>query len=177
LRIHIQSGTFIKYYFKPLNMMFYYMSEMIDLKGFAQLVFAIIILVTSSLKLGIAWGPLQILQLILMVITASLIMISLLTMAACSAFWITNSFSVMSLVTRLRDFSRYPMTIFNSVFRFLFTWILPIGFIAFYPVRAIIHPDEAGSYIYFTPLAGAVLFALTILVWNRGVRNYNGTGS
>lgn len=34
LRSHVNQGTFIKYYFKPINSLFYYMSEMIDLKGF-----------------------------------------------------------------------------------------------------------------------------------------------
>jgi ABC-2 type transport system permease protein len=28
IRFHVQQGTFLKYYFRPLNMMFYYMSEM-----------------------------------------------------------------------------------------------------------------------------------------------------
>ncbi len=38
LRYDLQQGTFLKYYFRPLNMMFYYMSEMFDLKGLTQLV-------------------------------------------------------------------------------------------------------------------------------------------
>ena len=38
LRFQIQDGSFVKYYFRPLNMMFYYMSEMFDIKGIVQLV-------------------------------------------------------------------------------------------------------------------------------------------
>jgi hypothetical protein len=37
LRYKVQDGSFIKYYFRPLNMMFYFMSETVDLKGFTQL--------------------------------------------------------------------------------------------------------------------------------------------
>ena len=37
IRFNVQQGTFLKYYFRPLNMMFYYMSEMFDLKGLTQL--------------------------------------------------------------------------------------------------------------------------------------------
>ena len=33
IRFHVQQGTFLKYYFRPLNMMFYYMSEMFDLQA------------------------------------------------------------------------------------------------------------------------------------------------
>ncbi|TFH00485.1 MAG: ABC transporter permease, partial [Calditrichales bacterium] len=37
LRFHVIQGTFIKYYFRPLNMMFYYSSEMFDIKGIMQI--------------------------------------------------------------------------------------------------------------------------------------------
>src|SRR5512141_3329665 len=55
LRFHIQQGTFLKYYFRPLNMMFYYMSEMFDLKGLTQLAVGIVLLGYSSTQLGIVW--------------------------------------------------------------------------------------------------------------------------
>ena len=38
IRFHVQQGSFLKYYFRPLNMMFYYMSEMFDIKGITQLI-------------------------------------------------------------------------------------------------------------------------------------------
>ena len=37
----LREGNFIKYYFKPLNIMFYYMSEVFDIKGLSQLIFGI----------------------------------------------------------------------------------------------------------------------------------------
>src|SRR5258706_8729313 len=37
LRFQIQQGTFIKYYFRPLNMMFYFVSEVFDIKGLTNL--------------------------------------------------------------------------------------------------------------------------------------------
>src|SRR5512134_1701833 len=33
LRYHVVEGSFIKYYLRPLNIMFYYMSEIFDVKG------------------------------------------------------------------------------------------------------------------------------------------------
>src|SRR6476620_6485376 len=53
LRIDVQQVTFLKYYFRPLNMMFYYMSERFDIKGLAQLAAGIVLLIYSSIQLGI----------------------------------------------------------------------------------------------------------------------------
>ncbi len=64
IRFHVQQGTFLKYYFRPMNMMFYYMSEMFDLKGLTQLAAGIILLVYSSIQLGIHWTPLKLILLI-----------------------------------------------------------------------------------------------------------------
>ena len=56
LRFHVQEGTFLKYYFRPLNMMFYYTSEMFDLKGLTQLLAGIILLIYSSMQLDLIWS-------------------------------------------------------------------------------------------------------------------------
>src|SRR5688572_7809877 len=133
LRYDVQNGNFLKYYFRPLNMMFYYMSEVFDLKGVTQLVAGIILLIYSAIQLGIVWSPLKLLLLPLTLFGASLVMISIIVSAGCAAFWITNSFPVLGLAWKLREFSPYPMGIFDGAFRFTFTFVLPIGFVAYYP--------------------------------------------
>src|SRR5258706_16352208 len=88
LRFHIQQGTFLKYYFRPLNMMFYYMSEMFDLKGLTQLVMGIILLAYASLQLHINWTLLRFLLLIVTLFSAALVQISIIVAASCAAFWV-----------------------------------------------------------------------------------------
>lgn len=177
LRTHVQEGTFIRYYFKPINTMFYYMSEMVNIKGITQLVFAIVLLVASSASLGVPWDIPTALAFLGLLVSASFIMTGLLIIAASSAFWIVNSFSVMSFFFRMKDYARYPVTIFTGFFRILFTFVLPIGFVAFFPSQAILRPSEASWEIWLTPAFGAGIFALACLVWNRGTRAYSGTGS
>ena len=64
IRFHVQQGTFLKYYFRPLNMMFYYMSEMFDIKGLTQLAAGIVLLIYSSIQLDLVWSPDKLLLLI-----------------------------------------------------------------------------------------------------------------
>jgi len=104
-------------------------------------------------------------------------MVALLVMAASTAFWIVNSFPLLMLIGRFRDYARYPMSIFDGAFRFLFSAVIPIGFIAFYPVQWLLHPEQGGIIPYFAPLIGIGFFSLSYLVWARGVRRWGGTGT
>ena len=177
LRYKVQDGSFIKYYFRPLNMMFYFMSETIDLKGFTQLAIGIATLTYASVQLGLHWTPLRLLLLLAMLLSAALVAISFLTIAACSTFWIVNSYPVMALAHKIRDFAQYPMTVFDGFARFLFTYLVPIGFIAFYPAQLFLRPEEVSLLVCLSPLVGVAFFALAYLVWHKGVNSYSGTGS
>lgn len=177
LRYDVRKGTFLKYYFRPLNMMFYYMSERFDIKGLTQLVAGIVLLIYSSFQLGIHWTLFKIALLLITLFGASLVLISVVVTAGCSVFWITNSDPVLYLTWKLREFSPYPMNIFDGIFRFTFTFILPIGFVAFYPSQIFLRPDQIPLITYLSPLVGVVMFALTYRIWSLGVNSYTGTGS
>jgi ABC-2 type transport system permease protein len=177
IRFHIQQGTFLKYYFRPLNMMFYYMSEMFDIKGLTQLLAGIALLVYSSLQLDIHWTTAKLSLLAMTLFSAALVQISIVVLAGCAAFWVVDSYPVLGLAWKLREFSPYPMNIFDGAFRVAFTYVLPIGFVAFYPSQLFLRPEEVSSLVYFSPIIGMGLFAITYWVWTKGVNSYTGTGS
>ena len=177
LRFHIQQGTFLKYYFRPLNMMFYYMSEIFDLKGLTQLIVGIILLVYASRQLHLDWSPTRILLLLVTLFSAALVQISIIVTASCASFWVIDSYPVLGLAWKLREFSPYPMTIFDGAFRFAFTFIIPIGFVSFYPSQLFLRPQDVSNLVYFSPVIGIGLFMLTYWVWKQGVNSYTGTGS
>ena len=177
LRFHVVEGSFIKYYLRPMNMMFYYMSEMVDIKGWVKLALGIAMMAYASQRLGLVWNVWRIGLLSIALFSSSLVAISILTIAACATFWIVGSFPVMHLAMRIRDFSPYPMTIFDGFFRFLFTYLVPIGFVAFYPSQLFLRPEDVPLLTYFSPLMGIGSFALAYFVWSKGVNAYTGTGS
>ena len=177
IRFHILQGTFLKYYFRPLNMMFYYMSEMFDLKGLTQLFVGIALMIYASGQMNIEWTATRILLLFITLFSAALVQISIVVAASCAAFWVLDSYPVLGLAWKLREFSPYPMNIFDGAFRFAFTYILPIGFVAFYPSQLFLRPQDVSSLVYFSPIVGIGLFALAYWIWTKGVNSYTGTGS
>jgi ABC-2 type transport system permease protein len=174
----LQDGSFIRYYFRPLNMLFYYTSWHFDLKGLAQLLFGSCILVYAGLHMSIAWTLPTVLLLVVNWFSASLIMIAIVVAGMSTAFWIINPNSLTMTLTTVRDFARYPLDIFNKLFRALFTFVAPIGFISFYPCAILLRPAvDVPMAAWFTPAVGAVMFLLAYQVWKKGVNSYSGTGS
>jgi ABC-2 type transport system permease protein len=65
----------------------------------------------------------------------------------------------------------------SGALRFVFTFVIPIGFVAFYPSQLFLRPDRVSPLVYFSPLVGIGLFALTYWIWTQSVNSYSGTGS
>jgi ABC-2 type transport system permease protein len=82
-----------------------------------------------------------------------------------------------ALAPKIRDFGQYPMTVSEGFFRFIFTYVIPIGFVAFYPAQLFLRPEDVSHIVYISPLVGIGFFTLAYLTWTKGVNSYTGTGS
>jgi len=137
----------------------------------------IVLLIYASVQLDLTWSFPRLSLLLITLFSAALVQISIIVASSCAAFWVVNAWPVLGLATRLREFAPYPMTIFDGAFRFTFTYIVPIGFIAFYPSQLFLRPEDVSPLIYLSPVVGIGLFALTYWIWTKGVNSYSGTGS
>lgn len=173
---HLINGTFIKYYLRPIDNMFYYMSEAIDIKGISQFLLGIIMLIYSAINMEYRFTIGSIILLIILLISSSVIMISLMTIAAATGFWILDPFEIISLVFKGKDFAKYPMTIYNGAVKFIFTFIIPFGFLAYYPSMIFIDNNICLVGIS-TPIIAVISFIITRYVWRAGLKVYNPTGS
>jgi len=84
---------------------------------------------------------------------------------------------IMVTAFKFKDYAKYPITIFNTVFRFVFTFIIPIAFIAYYPSLFFLRPDNIPLLAWLSPLLGLLFFYISYKIWMKGAISYNGTGS
>lgn len=105
----------------------------------------------------------RVLFLILGVLGASLIAAS--TM---SFFTVGNNPIADFLLWDMKEFTNYPITIFPKGIQFVLTFILPFAFMNFYPAAALLGKAIPEGYPailpYLSPLVGALVFALSILL-------------
>lgn len=177
LRRYVYDGDFVKYCFRPINLWFYYVSEVFDVKGLGQLAFGVGTLIYAWIKLGIPVTFLLVVVTIVALVTSSLFMMALQNAAAASCFWIQNSFWLLDISLKMKDYAKYPVTIFNDVFKFIFTFILPVAFMAYYPSLVILRPNEVPILTWLSPLLGIVAFYGSYRLWMKGASTYDGSGS
>lgn len=176
LWIYCENGDFIKYCFKPLNLFFYYIAETFDPKGLGQFVFGLITLVYAWIKLGIEFNFVNITMTLLLLFGSSLIVIGIMVMACSFAFITIHGITVLTFFARFRDYARYPMTVFNKAFKFIFTFVLPVGFMAYYPSLFFLRQADYKISL-ITPIVGIVFFYLSYKLWMRLALKYAGTGT
>ncbi len=178
LRPSLMSGAFIKYYLRPLNSMFYFMSETMDIKGFMQLALGLAALAYGAARLGITWNLTRVVFMGVALFSASLVAISIMVIAGCTGFWVLDSsLAILTFTMKIRDFAPFPTSIFEGFFRFFFTYVIPIAFIAFYPAQLFLKPGTTPILAYLSPSTGIGFFLLAYWIWSKGVDTYAGTGS
>ncbi|EYB66459.1 MULTISPECIES: ABC-2 family transporter protein [Deinococcus] len=96
---------------------------------------------------------------------------------ASTTFWTQErGIGLFPLFYNTINFSRYPLTVYPAAVRFVLTFVLPYAFIAFYPAAGLLR----GAYAllgWLTLPVGLAVFALGLLVWQRGTARYEGAGS
>lgn len=177
LRYHVYSGDFIKYCFRPINLFFYYISEEFEIKALGGLLIGIGLLWYSWLKLGIPFTAANVCKLLLGCISGSLVTAGMMVTATATCFYILNSGYILLMTDKLINYSKYPATIFNSIFRVVFCTILPISFVVYYPSLWVLKDGNVSIFTLCSPLLAAGFMYASYRFWMKGAMQYSGTGS
>ncbi|PZE20845.1 ABC transporter permease [Paenibacillus xerothermodurans] len=84
---------------------------------------------------------------------------------------------ILPFLWNLQNYGRYPMTIYNKLLGFMLTWVLPFGFVGFYPAAFFLDRENWGDFALLTPLVGLGFLTFAIIIWNFGIKRYRGAGS
>ncbi len=174
----VVTGEFLKYCFRPVNILFYYMAETVDIKGFSQFALGVGMLIFAWIKLGIKMSFLNVITFLILWIGAALICMGLIVLSSVFGFMGGGTNAAIQLASDLKGYGRYPLTIFNRVLRVIFTFVIPIGFIAYYPASYFIGGKGIPpALIYLSPVIGFIFFYISGRIWVHYAQRYVGTGS
>ena len=108
--------------------------------------------------------------------------VGLFMLGATLSFWTVESLEVINTFTYGgAETAQYPLSIYTPWFRRFFTFVVPLGCVAYFPVVAALNVvDPLGTTRAFqmsAPIAGVAFLLVCIGVWRMGVRHYTSTGS
>jgi ABC-2 type transport system permease protein len=97
---------------------------------------------------------------------------------SCISFWFIRAQSFIYGYFNLFHIGRYPETVFRGVFRFIFTWLVPIILVSNVPAKILTRPLES-PFASLAMLAAAtvIVLAATRLLWRLGLRHYGSASS
>lgn len=175
--VYIVEGKFDRILLRPVHSLFQVMSEQFRLESLTDTAIGLGVVFYIHGKLGLDYGPGEWLLLAFAAFCGLVIYFSVFLILTCVSFWVEDRVGIIPPVYNMLTFGRYPLSIYSPVIQFLLSWIVPFGFATFYPSAKLLGHIEYDPYFLALPLVTAVFCAMSIMLWNRGVRNYSSTGS
>ncbi len=178
----IRDGTFDRTLVRPMSVFLQSLVTEVSLRHLGHLTQGVILLGIALNVAPIEWSAGRIVWLPVVIISGAFFFIALFTVEAILAFWTVNGIEAVNAFTYGgSDFGQYPLSIFRRGMRFLFLWIVPIGFLTYYPALYLLDRDDPlglpRTASFASPLA-ALLFCFVVrLGWRAALRRYTSTGS
>lgn len=116
---------------------------------------------------------------ILMLFSSFSIFCGVYMLRATMCFWTVEGLEVMNILSDGgRTALQYPISIYNKVFRFFFTGVIPFAAANYYPLLVLLHKTEGHSALYaLSPAAGFLFLIPCYRLWRVGLRHYASAGS
>lgn len=170
---YIQSGEFDRFLLKPIDPLFQIMMEGFDEDGWGELLFGITVLMISIVKLEL-WSV-KLILLPLFCLSGGVIFAALSIICSSVAFYTIGNVDLTRNVMDFQEFAKYPMSIFSGVIKGIFTFVIPIGFVAYYPGLMYIQND-GGWMAWVTFPVAIVFFVIAWKWWHQALRKYSSSG-
>ena len=175
---YIVHGELDRLLLRPLSSLFQLLMEGITFDFLADLTLGIGVLTYAWSHVGPELSISMMLKFAILVVGAWGVLAGVFLALTSLSFWSQDRISFLPPVYNLLNFARYPLSIYRPFVRILLTWIIPFGFVAFYPAAGLIQRETAfREFAYFVPLAGLTALGCGVLLWQGGLRRYAGAGS
>ena len=178
----VKAGDFDRILLRPRSTMLQLLGQELPLRRMGRLLQGAFVLGYAIWAGDIAWTAPKIALLVAAIASGVCVFLGILVLQATSAFWTTESLEVWNAFTYGGvTMGQYPLAIYRSWLRAVFTYAIPLACASYLPGLAILdRSDPLGTPTvasWLAPLAGPGFLALCSLVWRYGVRHYQSTGS
>ncbi len=178
----IKEGNFDRLLLRPRSPVLQLLGQELTLRRVGRLAQGILVLGYAASAGTIDWSLPRVVLLVGTIACGVCAFLGVVVLQATSAFWTVDSLEVWNAFTYGGvTMSQYPIAIYRSWFRNVFTYVIPLGCVNYFPGVAILgRADPLGTPAFvgwIAPIAGPVFLCLCLQIWRIGVRHYRSTGS
>ena len=176
------AGELDRFLLRPMNVSFQFLFMDFNLIGLTDLLPGVIIFIYGCMQVRFSWTLYSTLAIMAVLFGATLIRGALFMATGSIAFWTKSNSDFSGINLNIMDrTTMYPLTMYPRIIQMIFTFVLPFGFISFFPASAFLGMDNGFSFpswiIWFTPVVGIAVFTLSCLLFCAGLRKYDSAGS
>lgn len=174
-------GDIDRFMLRPLNVLFQFLMCEFNLVGFTDMIPGIMIFIYGCQKVQFHWSFYNAMMLIVVLLGATLIRGALFLITGSIAFWTKSNVNFTGFNLNIMDkTTMYPLSMYPKSIQWVFTFLLPLGFISFYPASDFLNKSNGFSFPvgtwWSTIFVGFVTFALACKVFLMGLKRYESAG-
>lgn len=174
---YIIEGRFDRVLLRPLSTWAQVLFDVFRIPVLSETAIGLFVVATSVHRLGFEFGALDWLFVATTAVCGAVIYVFVFSILASISFHFEDRIGVAPPVFNLIPSGRWPQEIFPAPIRILLRWIIPFGFVAFYPATRLLGRAGWRSLALGAPLVAVGFGVLAALCWRLGVRKYESTGS
>lgn len=175
----IKHGEFDRVLLRPISPLLQIAVQEVQVMRLGRLIQGLCVLIWSIHALSIPVFSLNILIIMCSILGAAALFYGLFVIQATLCFWTIETLELMNITTYGGlQMGLYPMSIYKASLRWVFTFLIPLSCVSYYPLSAVLKHTMLPPWIsLITPLGGLVFLFLACQFWRLGIKHYASTGS
>lgn len=174
----IRTGRLDFLLLQPIDTQFAVSTKQFGLDNLVNALIGIGFVVAALVKMMIVPTPGQVALYIAAIAMGVVIHYCVLFCLAATSFWIVRSQGLIYGYYSLFNLGRYPDVIFRGLFKFVFSWIIPIIVVTNIPTRLLIRAsDSPAPLLAQLALATVIVTTATRLLWLAALKRYASASS
>jgi ABC-2 type transport system permease protein len=173
---HIRKGTLDFILLKPADAQFLISTAKISPWRAVDVLGGLGVLVLAFVRLHRWPAPAALAAALLLLGAAVLLLYSLWILAVSVAFWVVKLDNLAFLFGSIFDAARWPIGVFRGIWRFLFTFVIPLAVLTTYPAMALLGTLALRTGC-LAGLGALAFFAFARLVWSQAIGHYTSASS
>ncbi len=173
----IKSGEFDRFLVRPWPSALLLAGQIFELSRVGRLVSGLVALLWGAALSGVLWTFPKALLILWATLGGAATFLGVLILQATLCFWTVESLEVVNAVTYGGiTAAQMPLTIYPKWLRYLFTFGVPIACMNYLPVDVVLDRSAFPLVAYLAPLVGFLFLALSLPIFQLGVRKYTSAG-
>lgn len=169
----VREGEFNKILTAPISPLVNVTFRSFDMEGIAEVIVGVGLIGWAFSRLHP--GTNHIAVYVFIILLALLFIYGVMIIISSLSFKVVKTYGLIDLFFKSSDMARYPASLYGSPLRFFVLFLFPIAVSAYVPASALLF-DVGWERIVAIAAPVLAFFILSIILWEKGLKNYTAAG-